>query len=164
MAWKMFGLGSTTEVPTVELNVGDIFSVVVSISDNGGLYFRNVACGLTWPVGVVAPKSPLEHTQGNLFEGLEHDLVVKHLADEIGISDTLKSGNSISKVGDIVTIYFTAENEGTGEFTLTKLQVNDVVNNELVVRDSVSEGSASINSTSLVPATGTVIFKVRVVK
>src|SRR5574343_557924 len=99
--WKGI-FGSSTLVEVIEVYVDDVFGIEVFIIDSGQVNFRNVACGLTWPVGIIAPRTntdgTLIYSDGSLFTGLSTDLVVKQLGDEIGISKSIKSGVSISQV------------------------------------------------------------------
>ncbi len=167
--WKgIFGGASLAAVETIEIYVDDVFGIEVSVIDSGQVNFRNVACGLVWPVGVIAPRTntdgTLIYTDGTLFTGLSTDLIVKQLGDEIGISKSIKSGVSISQVGSIATVQFVALAEGEGEIALVKLEANDIENGQVVSRYTASDGSVIVNASPVIQPTKTVIFKVRVVK
>lgn len=165
--WKGI-FGSSTLVEVIEVYVDDVFGIEVSIIDSGQVNFRNVACGLTWPVGIIAPRTntdgTLIYSDGSLFTGLSTDLVVKQLGDEIGISKSIKSGVSISQVGSIVTVQFVALVEGEGEIALVKIEANDIENGQPVSRYTANDGSIRINTSPVIQPTKTVIFKVRVVR
>jgi hypothetical protein len=150
----------------VVLKVGDVFNVKVSVASSGNQVFRTIACGVSWPASIAEPEmsgtTPV-FVDGNLFSGLDYEVKVVKTGDELAILKALKSGNSVSQSGDIVTISFIATNEGSGDFILTDLQGIDIENDLPVLRPIESEGSAPIGVETNVVPTGSIILRIQVI-
>jgi hypothetical protein len=180
MDWKSIFSGGVENsetlaaIPTVELTVGDTFGAKVSITDSGGLLFRNAACGMTWPIGVIAPvlktDNSLTYTDVDskelevpLFQGFSYDLGASLVGSVIGITKTLKSGASVASTGVVAIIEFKAIAAGEGEIVLLDPEANDIENGILVKRITAIEDSVNLNVAPIIQPTGTVLFRVKVV-
>jgi hypothetical protein len=131
-----------TELPLIRKKVGDPVTITISLKPQTTdlLPFSFVGCKMYYPASLVQPVTPegsdavvTKPVDLHVFAGNATDDIVKNIGQAVHISCALKNQNApVVTGGDLVAMSFVCLAKGSGEITLTDLEVGKLSDGQLV--------------------------------